>query len=223
MPKKRAKRQLIREFLIYCEGKTEKRYVDGLRQWVRATNPAANVKIKTIDYKGGGYGAILNMLRKEPDSNCIARIVLLDFDRYRGVEGEAAVFKRLVEYSEASKNKAVPCILVVSNPSFEYTLCCHDPSYKETNAAAFLLESWGYRNLDDYKSDEHIWDKAHTEGRDHVHVKERMQGRDLVLSNEIEASCSRIGIRLRRVRFDDSNEQIRGVNLGDLFAAVCPS
>ncbi|WP_270405861.1 hypothetical protein [Candidatus Collinsella stercoripullorum] len=224
MPRKRAKRQLIREVLVYCEGKTEKHYIDGLRQWARTLDLGARVKIKAVDVKGGGYGAILNMLRKEPDSNCVARVVLLDFDRYRGVQGEDAIFNQLVAYSKASMRKAVPCILVVSNASFEHALCLHDTGYHESGiAASFLLENWGYRNLNDCKSDERIWEKAHTGDRDHAHIAERMRGRKLVLTNKIEASRSKIDIKLKDVRFDVGCEHIFGTNLGDLFKVLCLS
>lgn len=224
MPKKRAKRQLIREVLVYCEGKTEKRYIDGLRQWARTLDLGARVKIKAVDVKGGGYGAILNMLRKEPDSNCVARVVLLDFDRYRGVQGEDAIFNQLVAYSKASMRKAVPCILVVSNANFEHALCLHDTGYHESgSAASFLLENWGYRNLNDCKSDERIWEKAHAGDRDHAHIVERMRGRKLVLTNKIEASRSKIDIKLKDVRFDVGCEHILGTNLGDLFKVLCLS
>lgn len=221
MPKKRVKRQLIREVLVYCEGKTEKHYVDGLRRWARSLDSGARVKVKAVDIGGGGYGAVLNILRKEPDSNCVARIVLLDFDRYRGVQGEDAIFNQLVAYSRASMKKAIPCILVVSNASFEYALCFHDQNYGTADATSFLLENWGYRNLDDCKADERIWEKAHAGGRDHAHVMERMQRRKLVLSNEIEASRSKIDIRLKDVRFDIGFEQIRGTNLDDLYKVLC--
>ena len=223
MPKKRAKRQLIREVLVYCEGKTEKHYIDGLRRWAHTVDHGARVRIKAVDIKGGGYGAILNMLRKEPDSNCVARVVLLDFDRYRGVQGEDAIFNQLVAYSKASMKKAVPCILVVSNASFEHALCFHDAGYSESNAASFLLENWGYRNLDDCKADERIWEKAHAGERDHAHMMERMCGRKLVLTNDIEAGRSKIDIKLKDVQFDVGCEHILGTNMGDLFKVLCLS
>ena len=223
MSKNRVKRRLIREVLVYCEGKTEKHYIDGLRRWARTLNPGARVKIKAVDIKGGGYGAILNMLRKEPDSNCVARVVLLDFDRYRDVQGEDAIFNQLVAYSKASMKKAVPCILIVSNESFEHALCFHDACYNESSAVSFLLENWGYRNLDDCKADDRIWEKAHAGDRNHAHVAEHMRNRKLVLTNDIEASRSKIDIKLKDVRFDIDCEHILGTNLGDLFKVLCLS
>lgn len=223
MPKKRVKRQLVREFLVYCEGKTERHYIDGLRRWLHECNPSSRVKIKSVEIKGGGYGAILNILKKEPDSNCMARIVLLDFDRYKNVEGEAAFFRKLVDYSKTSYKKAVPCILVVSNENFEYALCCHDACYNEIDSTTFLCKSWGYRNLDDCKADERIWDKAHAENRGHEWVMKRMEGKSLVVENDIDIKHSKTAIKLKQVRFDEALYHIRGVNLKDLFDLVCLS
>lgn len=92
---------------------------------------------------------------------------------------------------------------------------------REASAASFLLENWGYRNLDDCKADERIWEKAHTGDRDHAHVAERMRGRKLVLTNDIEASRSKIDIKLKDDRFDIDYEHILGTNLDDLFKVLC--
>lgn len=92
---------------------------------------------------------------------------------------------------------------------------------REASAASFLLENWGYRNLDDCKADDRIWEKAHTGDRDHAHIAERMRGRKLVLTNDIEASRSKIDIKLKDVRFDIDYEHILGTNLDDLFKVLC--
>lgn len=94
---------------------------------------------------------------------------------------------------------------------------------REASAASFLLENWGYRNLDDCKADDRIWEKAHAGDRDHAHVAKRMRDRKLVLTNEIEVSRSKIDIKLKDVRFDVDCEHILGTNLGDLFKVLCLS
>ena len=50
-----------------------------------------------------------------------------------------------------------------------------------------------------------------------------MRGRELVLTNDIEASRSKIDIKLKDVRFDIDYEHILGTNLGDLFKVLCLS
>lgn len=50
-----------------------------------------------------------------------------------------------------------------------------------------------------------------------------MRGRKLVLTNDIEASRSKIDIKLKDVRFDIDYEHILGTNLGDLFKVLCLS
>ena len=52
---------------------------------------------------------------------------------------------------------------------------------------------------------------------------ERMRDRKLVLTNKIEASRSKIDIKLKDVRFDVGCEHILGTNLGDLFKVLCLS
>ena len=220
MHKKRQKRQFAKNFIVYCEGDTERHYIDGMRRWLHEVDSNAHVRITPIDVGGGGYGAILHRLKKDSDSNCLARFVLVDFDRYRGVEGEAIAFKRLVEYSNNSRGKLSPCILVVSNKNFEYTLCFHDERYKGQDATAHLRSSWGYRTLDDCKADVGVWDRAHRGARGHDKALNCMEGRHLVLENTIVVDPKHFGITLKRVRFDESCEHILGVNLGDLFKVV---
>ena len=72
-------------------------------------------------------------------------------------------------------------------------------------------------------ADDRIWEKAHAGDRDHAHVAKRMRNRKLVLTNKIEASRSKIDIKLKDVRFDVGCEHILGTNLGDLFKALCLS
>lgn len=59
MNKCRPKRKLEKRIVVYCEGQTEKHYIDGLKVWLAKGNPSTKVKIEPIDIKGGGYIARL--------------------------------------------------------------------------------------------------------------------------------------------------------------------
>lgn len=115
---------------MFCEGQTEKHYLNGLKKWLSERDPSITVRIEPVDLKGGGYDAALRKLRIEPDSNCIARLVVMDFDRYLDIPSERIAFGQLVQFSQLSMNRQIPTVLVISNANFEYALCGHDPIYR---------------------------------------------------------------------------------------------
>lgn len=167
MPReRRPKRALRKKFVVYCEGETERNYVDGLRAWLSERSDGTHIRIEPECLHGGGYARLIDALSREPDSNCVARIALVDFDRYLNHPEERAPFEELVRFSTKSRENRVPFVLVVSSASFEYALCCHDPSYAGQRVATFLTQAWGYRDAGDCKGDARVWDRAPMRGSD---------------------------------------------------------
>ena len=220
MNKRRLKRKLEKRIVVYCEGQTEKHYMNGLRAWLAKKDPSTKVKIETVDIKGGGYKAVLNKLRVEPDSNCIARLVVVDFDRYINIPEEREAFKQLLAFSCLSVRRQVPVVLVVSNANFEYPLCCHDRKYQSGDTAAFLESEWGYGKLDDVKADEGIWRKAHEQGRSHDAAIRALAKRPELIRNDLKITKSTFSVNLSKVEFDEDCVSAQCSNMKDLFRIV---
>lgn len=216
----RGQRSLTRKFTVLCEGKTEARYIDGLKKWLASDHPEVKLSVEYIDVGGGGYAEFERRLRAEPDSNCLARFVLLDYDRCLNNQAERRAFSRLVEMSHLSRDRRVPLVLIVSNESFEYALCCHDPDYRDDNPESFLVRKWGYRDSGDVKSDVGIWSRAHLGQRGHhVAVKHFGNGKR-VLKNELVWEKASLRLKLKKVSYSPERENTRSSNLDDLFRAL---
>lgn len=216
----RRARVLTKKVTVFCEGKTEARYVGGLRRWLASNHPEVRLSVECVDVGGGGYAEFAKRLKLEPDSNCVARVVLLDYDRCLSLPGEEAAFRKLVEASEESKKRIVPLILVVSNESFEYALCCHDPDYGDGNPSGFLIGHWGYSDSDDVKSDEGVWNKAHSGARGHGVAVSRLEGRSQVMNYDLTWKKNEQRIELRAVDYEPDNSTSRCSNLSDMFKVL---
>lgn len=221
MPKKeREKKKLSKRIVVYCEGGTEENYSNGLKKRIKEVDPSTKVAIKPEDIGGGGYKSFYDELIKEPDSNCIARVVLLDLDRYTTHPEERPEFMKLVELSRGSMSKHVPCILIGSYEDFEYCLCCHDAQYKDGDTTAFLTKKWGYSSLDECKADENVWKKAHTGKRSCKQAVDHLAGRPKAIKNAISAVKGTHSVKLADVTFDDEKISGRGSNFEDLFKTI---
>ena len=221
MPKgRRPAKQLSKKYTVYCEGKTESRYLEGLRTWMKESHPEIKLRLEPVDVGGGGYREFLKRLRIEPDTNCVARFVLLDYDRVVKHAHEAAAFKELLDLSQASTRKNVPIILIVSNESFEYALCAHDPKYRDGDTEAHLTDCWAYRDFADVKSDGAVWNRAHTLGRSHEVAIRHLMKRPQLITNTIRYESKKLRLSLIEVRYDSAVASTRTSNLTDLFIAL---
>lgn len=220
MSRQRPKRRFSKKIVVFCEGQTEKHYLNGLKKWLSERDPSITVRIEPVDMKGGGYDAALRKLRIEPDSNCIARLVVMDYDRYLDIPSERIAFGQLVQFSQLSMNRQIPTVLVISNANFEYALCCHDPIYRGEDPSSFLKKEWGYGTLGDVKADDRIWDKAHEGERSHEGAMKVLSERPALISNELKIKKSAHSISLSKVSFNEENTSVRSSNLSDLFKVL---
>ena len=72
----RPKRVLRKKFIVFCEGDTEYNYVDGMR-----LKQGVELALKPINMQGGGYKSFLDEIKKEASNNCLAKFIIIDFDR----------------------------------------------------------------------------------------------------------------------------------------------
>lgn len=218
--RRRKARSLQRKFTVYCEGETEKHYLTGLKRWFGAEYPDVRLTIEAISVHGGGYIEFVKRLKCEPDSNCLARFVMLDYDRCKHHPSERDAFRSLIKISQDSRKRRIPVILIVSNNSFEYPLCCHDPEYHDGDEVRFLCKAWGYRDLDAAKADEKIWEAAHRGKRSHECALRRLAQKPRLITNEIVRSRSEPTIKLKDTELNLDHETGKSSNLYDLFYAV---
>lgn len=216
----RPQRKLQQKFTVYCEGDTEEHYLRGLKGWFSKNYPEIHLTVEPIPIGGGGYSAFVRAVESAPDSNCLARFALLDFDRCQQHAQERKALQKLISLSRASIKKRVPLILILSNGSFEYPLCCHDSRYNNGDEARFLHAAWGYKDLSDVKGDDKIWDVSHRDGRNHDVAIDKLAQRPKLMVNRFTRQRAGLRIDLTDVKLDLDNESGRSSNLPDLFKAM---
>ena len=91
----RPKRVLRKKFIVFCEGDTEYNYVDGMR-----LKQGVELALKPINMQGGGYKSFLDEIKKEASNNCLAKFIIIDFDRTKRHSGELEKLKEIIKYFE---------------------------------------------------------------------------------------------------------------------------
>jgi len=86
--------------------------------------------LKPINMQGGGYANFLDEIRKEASNNCLAKFIIIDFDRANKHQGEMPKLKELAKYCKLQNaSKKIPHFLILDNPDFEYIACLHMEGY----------------------------------------------------------------------------------------------
>ena len=79
----RKERVLKKRYAIFCEGDTEYNYIDKMRK-----NQGVELVIKPINMHGGGYSNFLRQIKKEAQSNYLAKFIIVDADRIKTIPGD---------------------------------------------------------------------------------------------------------------------------------------
>lgn len=80
-------------------------------------------------------------------------------------EGEKKNLHELLEYCILqNRSGRIPHFLIVDYPDFEYIACLHTPKYKGQNVAQYIVKELGYKNVDDFKAEEKVYNVLNTNG-----------------------------------------------------------
>ena len=146
--------RLINNITIVCEGLTETNYLCGLKKIAKS-----KLNIITHDAHGGGYTSVLKKLKQTSAFGCVARYVVVDFDRFIQIPGERAKFYDILDYCKSECKKGNPTFLIVSNPDFDHFVLSHDGRFSNQDKENFLKINYGYKTKEQFKSDSDIFYK----------------------------------------------------------------
>ena len=133
----RKQRILKKRYAIFCEGDTEYNYTEKMRK-----NQGVELVLKPINMHGGGYSNFLRQIKKEAQTNYLARFIIVDADRITTVSGEKENFLKLLEYCRIQNDKGnTPIFVVANNPDFEYIACLHDEEYKGQDTKNYIVNA----------------------------------------------------------------------------------
>lgn len=210
----RPKRALRKKFIVFCEGDTEYNYIDAMR-----LKQGVELALKPVNMHGGGYTSFLDEIKKEASNNCLAKFVIIDFDRVKKHSGELQKLKEIIEYCKLQNNsKRIPHFLILDNPDFEYIACLHMDEYQGQDVKKYIEQTLGFENIEKFKAKKDIYDYLNTKGNSYELMLSRLRGQIVINHYQINKTSFEIKISKTDIKWD--NESKRGSNINEFFSVV---
>ena len=212
----RQKRELQKNFVVFCEGDTEYNYINKMRK-----NQGVKIALKPINMHGGGYANFLKYIKKESQTNCLAKFILVDADRLRKHPGERVSFDELVEYcKQQNKRNIVPHFLIVDNPDFEYVACLHALEYLNQDIESFIKNIFKFKSMDDFKSNENVYDFLNTGTRSNMIMLGKIRGKEKLVKNTYSLNKKNFQVMITKTDVNWDKENIKGTNIEEFFDVI---
>lgn len=210
----RPKRALRKKFIVFCEGDTEYNYIDAMR-----LKQGVELALKPVNMHGGGYTSFLDEIKKEASNNCLAKFVIIDFDRVKKHSGELQKLKEIIEYCKLQNNsKRIPHFLILDNPDFEYIACLHMDEYQGQDVKKYIEQTLGFENIEKFKAKKDIYDYLNTKGNSYELMLSRLRGQIVINHYQINKTSFEIKISKTDIKWD--NESKRGSNINEFFSVI---
>lgn len=211
----RIERRTKKTFKVFCEGDTEFNYIDELRRQKRLS-----IALKMVNMKGGGYRSFLEQIKIDGTVNCLAKFIIIDGDRAVSDEGEKKNLRELLEYCILQNQSGrIPHVLIVDYPDFEYIACLHTPQYKGQNVAQYIVKEMGYNSIDQFKSDERVYQLLNSNGNSVEILLSRLKKENCFIVNRYSVNKTRYDITIKTV-FDWEKLGRKGSNIDEFFGII---
>lgn len=208
-------RTTTKNFKVFCEGDTEYRYIDEMRQLQKLS-----ITLKPVNMKGGGYRNFLEQLKTDGTANCLAKFILIDGDRAVSDVGEKKNLQELLHYCILqNQNERIPHFLIVDYPDFEYIACLHSPKFKGQNVSQFIMNELGYRSVDALKADHHIYNTLNTGNNSYKQMLSVLKRENCFLLNDYTIIKAKYDIKVSTT-YDWGKLGIKGSNIHEFFEVI---
>lgn len=212
----RRERVLKKRYVIFCEGDTEYNYIDKMRK-----NQGVELVLKPINMHGGGYSGFLKQIKKESQTNYLAKFIILDADRINSVVGERENFLKLVEYCRIQNSKGgIPHFVIADSPDFEYVACLHDAEYNGQDTKTYIERNWGYKDLAAFKVDPAVYDFLNTGKKTYKNLLEKLRTQDKLIRNHYEIKKKTFDITIKKTEYNADLLGRRGSNIEEFFEVI---
>ena len=210
----RPKRELRKKFVVFCEGDTEYNYIDAMR-----LKQGVELALKPINMQGGGYASFLEEIRKEASNNCLAKFIIIDFDRAKKHPGERPKLMELIEYCKLqNSSKKIPHFLILNHPDFEYIACLHLESYHGQDVKRYIEQTLGFGNIEKFKSMREVYSYLNTKGNLYKRMLDGLREKIVVNHYRINKTSFEIKISHTDIMWEHENE--RGSNINELYEVI---
>ena len=212
----RKERALKKRFAIFCEGDTEYNYIDKMRK-----NQGVELVLKPINMHGGGYTSFLTQIKKEAQSNYLAKFIIIDADRMVNVAGEKENFQKLLDYCKLQNEKGnTPHFVIADNPDFEYVSCLHDSDYKGQDVKGYITKTWGFKDISAFKSNEEVYDFLNTGKKSYKNLISVIKKQKKLVSNQYDIKKKTFDISIKQTDYNPDLLAQKNSNIEEFFEVI---
>lgn len=212
----RPKREIRKSFKVFCEGDTEYNYIDEMRRQKKLS-----IALKAVNMKGGGYSNFLEQIKTDGTVNCLAKFIIIDGDRAVADAGEKKNLRELLEYCcIQNQSERIPHFLIINHPDFEYIACLHTPGYKGQNAAQYIIKDLGYKSIEDFKSDQKVYNFLNSRGNSEGIMLSSLKGKARFIINNYSVSKTQYEIKISSTADDWTRLEQKGSNINEFFEVI---
>lgn len=212
----RKERILKKRYAVFCEGDTEYNYIDKMRK-----NQGVELVLKPINMHGGGYTNFLKQIKKEAQTNYLAKFIIVDADRIKTIPEEQENFLKLLEYCKLQNDKGnTPHFLIADNPDFEYVACLHDVEYKGQDTKNYIVNVWKFKDIASFKSNGEVYDFLNTGNKSYKKLLEVIRNQDKLVSNKYEIKKKTFDIVIKKTDYVQEALNKRNSNIEEFFDVI---
>ena len=209
-------RILKKRYAIFCEGDTEYNYTEKMRK-----KQGVELVLKPINMHGGGYSNFLRQIKKESQTNYLAKFIIVDADRIVKVPGEKENFMRLLEYCKLQNDKGnTPLFIIANNPDFEYVACLHDAEYRGQDTKNYIIKAWGYKEIDAFKNDSEVYEFLNSGKKSFYNLLGIIRRQDKLVKNQYEIKKKTFDISIKSTVFNQDMLDQRVSNIEEFFDVI---
>ena len=212
----RKERILKKRYAVFCEGDIEYNYIDKMRK-----NQGVELVLKPINMHGGGYTNFLKQIKKEAQTNYLAKFIIVDADRIKTIPEEQENFLKLLEYCKLQNDKGnTPHFLIADNPDFEYVACLHDIEYKGQDTKNYIVNVWKFKDIASFKSNGEVYDFLNTGNKSYKKLLEVIRNQDKLVSNKYEIKKKTFDIVIKKTDYVQEALSKRNSNIEEFFDVI---
>ena len=209
-------RILKKRYAIFCEGDTEYNYTEKMRK-----KQGVELVLKPINMHGGGYSNFLRQIKKESQTNYLAKFIIVDADRIVKVPGEKENFMRLLEYCKLQNDKGnTPLFIIANNPDFEYVACLHDAEYRGQDTKNYIIKAWGYKEIDAFKNDSEVYEFLNSGKKSFYNLLGIIRRQEKLVKNQYEIKKKTFDISIKSTVFNQDMLDQRVSNIEEFFDVI---
>lgn len=213
-------RTIRKKYLVFCEGDTEYNYINGMRV---LQSVKSDIALKPVPLDHGGYTSFLKKIKECADSNCIAKFILIDYDRVIQHGGEKKCLSELIDYCKIqNKKNNIPHFVILSNPNYDYFSCLHSLLYRNGNIESFITSDRGFnfRNMAEYKAKGDIYNFLNSNGNSVDNALNKLKNKNSVIINTYHKNAKSFSIKIKDTNVCYENDSCKGSNINEFFDIV---